>query len=142
MCDTFYKREAIINKEGYNEYIRKYAPKQLDKFIDTLDDEDIIEAFTIGFPNSSHSVYYDVLWIIPTSDDNIPVLIQHINTSSCYSLWSCGIDEEDIEEIKFDEVIRMVGKGWVKGLRKVITEEYINKKKEDSVEEILNSLIN
>jgi hypothetical protein len=121
---------VIIYKSGYNEYIRDNAPKQLNKIIDKIDEEDIIEGYTIGLPNSS-PVCYDQLWLINIRDEYIPVLIQNINTSSYFALWSCGIyqDENDPEdmELSFDELIDFVHEDWRKGLKKIIQAEYIDK---------------
>jgi len=119
----FTPTSVIIDKKGYNEYIRYNSPKQLDKIIDALDDEDLIKGYTIGLPNSS-PVCYDQLWLIDTQDKYIPVLIQNINTSSYFALWSCGIycDEDEVEDIKMsiDELIDFVGDEWRNGLKKVI----------------------
>jgi len=128
----FYISSVSIDKSGYNEYIRRYAPKKLDKIIDEIDDEEAIYGYTIGLSNSSPA-FYDQLWLIDAGDQYIPVLIQNINTSSTMALWSCYIyqdedDEEEKEELSLDNVIEMVGEGWRKGLRKVIQEEYIDKK--------------
>jgi hypothetical protein len=121
---------VTIDKLGYNEYIRDNAPKQLNKIINTFDDEDIIEGYTFGLPNSN-PVCYDQLWLINTEYQYIPVLIQNINTSSYFALWSCGIyqDENDAEdsEWSFEELINFVSEDWRKGLKKVIQKEYINK---------------
>lgn len=139
----FYPSSVSIDKSGYNEYIRQNAPKKLDKIIDTIDDDEAIYGFTIGLPNS-HVCCYDQLWLIDAGDQYIPVLIQGINTSSGMAMWSCGIypdeDEEDQTEWSLDDLINFVGEGWRNGLRKVMEKEYINKKKEDSVEEIFSSL--
>lgn len=125
----FYRREALINKEEYDEYIRRYSPKKLDKLIDELDEDDCpLECYTIGLSNS-HSCYYDQLWLFPIGDDLIPVLITDINTSSGMAMWSCGIyrDEDEGEDntLSLDDLIEFVGKGWRKGLKKVITENYL-----------------
>lgn len=127
----FYISAVSIDKSGYNEYIRSNAPKQLNTIIDALDDEEAIYGYTIGLPNS-RQCFYDQLWLIEAGDEYIPVLIQNINTSSCFAMWSCGIyhddegDEED-REWTLDRIIEFVGEGWRKELRKVIEKEYINK---------------
>lgn len=127
----FYISSVVIGKSGYNEYIRRNAPKKLDKIIDATDDEEAIYGYTIGLPNS-RPCFYDQLWLIDAGDKYIPVLIQDINTSSCFAAWSCSIyqdeDDDEKEELSLDNVIEMVGEGWRKGLRKVIQEEYIDKK--------------
>ncbi len=119
-----------IYKSGYNEYISDSAPKQLNNIINTFDDEDIIEGYTFGLPNSN-PVCYDQLWLIDAGYQYIPVLIQNINTSSYFALWSCGIykDENDTQdqEWSLEELIDFVSEDWRKGLKKVIQEEYINK---------------
>jgi len=109
----FYNSAVMIDKSGYNEYIRKYAPKQLDKIIDAIDDEEAIYGYTIGLPNS-RQCFYDQLWLIEAGNEYIPVLIQDINTSSGMAMWSCGIypddegDEED-REWTLDRLIDFVG---------------------------------
>lgn len=123
----FYPRSVTINKSGYNEYISRNASKRLDDIIDTLDDDDAICGFTVGLPNS-HAAFYDQLWLIDAGDHYIPVLIQNINTSSCFAMWSCGIypdeDEEDETEWSFDELINFVGEKWRKNLRKALEADY------------------
>ena len=119
-----------IDKSGYNEYIRSKSPKQLNKIIDELDDEEAIYGYTIGFSNS-RQCHYDSLWIIDAGKEYIPVLIQNINTSSYFAMWCCGIyqdeDEENQIEWSFEDLIEFVGEGWRKTLRKVIQEDYIDK---------------
>jgi hypothetical protein len=128
---TFIPSALTIDKKDYNEYIRSNSPKQLNKIIDKRDDEDFIEAYTIGLPNSS-PVCYDQLWLIDAGDKYIPVLIQNINTSSYFALWSCGIyhDEDNVEDIKWsiDELIDFVGDEWRNGLKKILL-EYFDKHK-------------
>ena len=135
------KNNAYINKESYNEYIKKNAPKKLNKIINKYDDEDIIECYTIGLPNS-HPCYYDVLFVFPVEVDTIPVVIQNINTSSCFAMWNSNIycDEENPEDTNDVELIELVGKGWRKGLKKVLNDEYINKKPPVSIDDIFKSL--
>ena len=140
-----YLNEFCIDKSGYNEYIRRYAPKKLDAIIDGLDDEDTIEGYTIGLSNSRNWLY-DQLWLIDSPNGYIPVLIQDINTSSGMAGWSCGIyrdEEEEKGEISLDDIIEMVGEGWRKGLRKVLVENYIKDKvKEDCDDNVFRSLSN
>lgn len=139
----FNPSSVMFDKTGYNEYIRRNAPKQLDKIIDELDDEDCIEGYTIGLSNS-RPTYFDQLWLIDTPNGYIPVLIQNVNTSSYFAMWVsdiyCDEEEEDETEWSLDDVINFVGNGWGKGLKKIIEKEYINKKKEDSIDDIFSSL--
>lgn len=137
----FNRREALINKEDYNNYIRRSAPKQLDKLIDEMAEDDCIECYTIGLPNS-HQCYYDELWLFPLGDNVIPVLKTNINSSSEMAMWSCGIhSDEDIfedENLSLEDVLELVSQGWRKGLKKVLTENYIKKPKEASVDELFS----
>lgn len=137
----FYKQKAIINVDDYNNYIRRYAPKQLNKWIDELDSNEFLDCWVISLSNS-HPCYYDNLWLIETSTsyEIIPVLITNINTSSTYTAWSCNIYDDDGEDITLEYLIDFVGLGWRKGLRKVITAEYLEDKKQDSVEDLFNNL--
>ena len=65
----------MIDKLGYNE-----QRSQTIKY----------NYFTIGLPNS-HPCFYDQIWLIDAGDQYIPVLIQNINTCSCFAEWYCGI---------------------------------------------------
>jgi hypothetical protein len=130
-----------ISKENYVEYITRYADKRIDKFFEKMDDDNYVEGYLFKLPNS-RDCFYDELWLFDTNDEGgfAPVVIQNINTSSCHSMWCCNFDdycEEDDWDL--ENLLRMVGNGWKKGLKKVIEEEYINKKKEDSIDDILNS---
>ena len=113
-----------------NPYIRQSAPKKLDDLIDKLDADDCaLKCYTIKLSNS-HPCYYDQLWLFPIDDDVIPVLITNINTSSGMAMWSCEIyrnvfDGDEDGELSLDDVLEFVGKGWRKGLKKVITENYL-----------------
>lgn len=139
----FYPISITISKSDYFEYITRSAPKKIDKFFEKIDDEDCVDGYLIKLPNS-HPSFYDELWLLNTNDETglAPVLIQNINASSAHSLWSCNFDdccdEEDGEENGRDleNLIRMVGNGWKKGLLKIMETEYKEKKEEDSVEEI------
>jgi len=141
----FYPISINILKTNYFEWITKSAPKKIDKFFEKIDDEDCVEGYLIKLPNS-HPSYYDELWLLDINDNTglAPVLIQNINVSSYHALWCCNFEDDEETETKWnlDELIDVVGGGWKKGLRKVMEEEYINKKinKKDSVEDIFNSL--
>ena len=138
----FTSKSVAIGKEEYDEYIRRHSPKQLDKIIDALDDEDTIIGFTIMLPTGYNNTY-DELWVIDAGEENIPILIKDINTSSCMALWSCGIyndDDDDETHMDLEELIDCVGKGWRRSLKKVFEENYTKEKKKCSVEEIIDSL--
>jgi len=124
----YYPTSFFIDKSGYNEYIRSHAPKQLNKVIDELDEEDVIDGCRIGLPNNC-AWRYDCLWLIDAGKEFIPVLIQNINTSSEMALWSCGISPEEDDEIEwsFDELINYVGESWQISLKKIIQEKYCDK---------------
>ena len=128
-----YLNEFCIDKSDYNEYIRRYAPKKLDAIIDGLDDEDMIEGYTLGLSNS-RNCFYDQLWLIDSPNGYIPVLIENINTSSGMAVWTCGIYRDVKGEISLDDIIEMVGEGWRKGLRKVLVENYIKDKVKEEEE--------
>ncbi len=132
---------TIINKNDYFEYITKYAPKKIDNYFKNLTDDDYVNCHLIKLENSN-PVYYDELWLLDIGDSYAPVLIQNINTSSCHSFWSCNFDDDFLEnELNLDELLEMIGNGWRKGLRKVIENEYLNKKKEDCIDDIYNSIL-
>jgi hypothetical protein len=135
-----------ISKTDYFENISRSAAKRIDKFFEKMDDEDYVNGYLIKLPNSRPCLY-DELWLLDTNDKTglSPVLIQNINGSSCHAIWCCNFDnccEEDGEDNSWDleNLIRMVGKGWRKVIEKIMKKEYINKKEEDSVDDIFNTL--
>ena len=139
----FYPISITIFKTDYFEYITRSAPKKIDKFFEKMDDEDFVDGYLIKLPNS-HPAYYDELWLLDIDDDTgfAPVLIQNINGSSAHALWCCNFEEGDDDIWDLDKLIEMVGNGWKKGLQKVMEKEYKERKEEDSVDDILNSLKN
>ena len=96
--NMYYPTSFFIDKSGYNEYIRSHAPKQLNKVIDELDEEDVIDGCRIVLPNNC-AWLYDCLWLFDAGNEIIPVLIQNINSKSGMAAWSCGINVEEEEEI-------------------------------------------
>lgn len=121
----YYPTSFFIDKSGYNEYIRKYAPKQLNKVIDELDEEDVIDGCRIVLSNNC-AWLYDCLWLFDAGNNIIPVLIQNINSKSGMAAWSCGINVEEEEEIEWslDELINYVGENWRDGLRNIMQQNY------------------
>jgi hypothetical protein len=121
-----------ISKADYFEWITSSAPKKIDNFFKKLDDEDYVEGYLIKLPNSS-PIYYDELWLLDINDDTglAPVLIQGINGSSYHALWCCNFDNYCEEGWDLENLIRMVGDGWKKGLQKVMEKEYKKEEKKE-----------
>ena len=130
----FIIREVYITKAEYKQFITQYAPKKIDEFVEnSYDDEDNFECFRIALWNS-HPCYYDELWLFDGGNGYMPVLIQNINGSSPMAMWSSTLFHSNEEEINETELYNLVGKGWCKGLKKVIDKEYINRKPVDDAE--------
>jgi hypothetical protein len=111
----YYPTERCFNRENYDRFIKEHASKSLTKYIyKALKDNDdgFFDCYTIGFGNGG--VLYDHLWLIYNGNEYVPVLITDINSSSCYSMWSCGNtlceERDEDDEIKWttDELVNMV----------------------------------
>lgn len=148
---NFYIRSATIRREDFDYAIKEHSPKELKKWVASLDDEDYIEIQTIGLKNEK-AWLYDELYLVECCIDgvwgNIPVVNTDINTSSGIALWSCNIDwreEEEYEEGEelpahtYRQVAKRCMKGWDTGLAKYLYENYVNyhfRSKEEQEEDI------
>jgi hypothetical protein len=111
--NKYYLNKGSMDKTFFNEYIRNNVQKNLQKKCDKiLEDFEFIEYYTIGL-KSDRVACYNELWFLDINlADNkyLPVLIENINTSSCYSLSRCSMDvdyDEDNNYKTLDEILEL-----------------------------------
>ena len=82
---NFYLRSTTITKEDFKYALEDCAPKELKKWVASLDEEDFIEIQVCGLKNE-RVCYYDELYLVECCVDgvwgNIPVVLENVNTSS------------------------------------------------------------
>jgi hypothetical protein len=146
---NFYIRSTTITQDDFKYALEDCAPKQLKKWVASLDEEDFIEIEVIGLKNE-RECYYDQLYLVECEVDgvwgNIPVVLENINTSSGIAAWSCGLDfreEEEYEEgeelpaLTYRQVAKRCRKEWVKGTEAFLYNNYVNyhfRSKEEQME--------
>jgi hypothetical protein len=123
-------QSVAINKKDYNDWLRSNNQwKEVNKFFDNIDDEDeeYIWCYKIKFSSSLQPYLYNVVWLVDINLDAglyAPIIVERINTSSAYALWSCGFDDvledEDLKEITMEELLEKVPKRSREGLREMI----------------------
>ncbi len=133
-----YISETTITKEDFNNYIADNADKKIKDFVKKIGDEDYLECKRVSFEGRQKWLY-DELWFIDINDQNgcyAPVIIQNINTSSPYAMWTSSLydrddDEEDdeeeaqsLEEVNFDTILNLVSNGYKKSLENLLNTYY------------------
>jgi hypothetical protein len=133
-----YISETTITKEDFNNYIADNADKKIKEFVKKCDDEDYLECKRVSFEGREKWLY-DELWFIDINDKDggyAPVIIQNINTSSAYAMWtSCLYDRDDdeedeeeeaqsLEEVNFDTILNLVSNGYKKSLENLLNTYY------------------
>ncbi len=133
-----YISETTITKEDFNNYLASHADKKIKEFVKKCDDEDYLECKRVSFEGREKWLY-DELWFIDINDQNgcyAPIIIQNINTSSGYAMWTSCLyerddDEEDeeeeaqsLEEVNFDTILNLVSNGYKKSLENLLNTYY------------------
>lgn len=133
-----YISETTITKEDFNNYIADNADKKIKDFVKKISDEEYLECKRVSFEGRQKWLY-DELWFIDINDQNgcyAPIIIQNINTSSPYAMWtSCLYDrddddeevqslEENSDEVDFDTILNLVSNGYKKSLENLINTYY------------------
>ncbi len=132
--------DTTISKEDFNNYLASHANKEIKDFVKRCDDEDYLECKRVGFEGREKWLF-DELWLIDIGDKNggyTPLIIQNINTSSPYAMWtSCLFNREDDEEeeeeedenktsekVNFDIILDLVTKGYKRSLENLLNKNY------------------
>jgi hypothetical protein len=134
----FYLRSTTITQEDFKYALWDCAPKELKKWVASLDEEDYIEIQVCGLKNEKGWLY-DELYLVECEVDgvwgNIPVVLENVNTSSPLALWSCNLEyreEDEYEEgeelpaLTYRQVARKCMKGWDTGTEKFLYQNYVN----------------
>jgi hypothetical protein len=143
---NFYLKSTTITQEDFKYALEDCAPKQLKKWVASLDEEDFIEIQVCGLKNEKEWLY-DELYLVECCVDgvwgNIPVVLENVNTSSGIAMWSCGLEYREDEEGEYDEgentysipdqqaltyrqVAKRCMKGWDTGTAKFLYKNYVN----------------
>jgi hypothetical protein len=111
--NKYYLSYSSIDKDFFDTYIKHHIQKNLHKkCMNILDNEEFIECYSVGI-KSERVACYSELWFL---DINLkpglylPVFISDINTSSCYALYRCNMDNdnESINEDNYKSINELV----------------------------------
>ena len=131
MTSKFYLNFSFINKNFFDNYIKDHVQKNLQKRCDKiLEDYEFIECYSIGLKSECIACYNE-LWLLDINMDEIskekgmylPIFIENINTSSCYALERCSMDNNSINEENYkslDELLIMCPKSCRSQLSKIL----------------------
>ena len=135
---NFYLRSTTITQADFKYALWDCAPKELKKWVASLDEEDYIEIQVCGLKNEKGWLY-DELYLVECEVDgvwgNIPVVLENVNTSSPLALWSCNLEyreEDEYEEgeelpaLTYRQVAKRCMKGWDTGTEKFLYKNYVN----------------
>ena len=96
-----------IDKEFYMEHFQDEFSKQTQKqFNDIFNDEEYVEFERINVKNINDSPYeFTTLWFFDVNYKNgmFPCYKPNMNTSSCFAMECCNIDDNDYMTIDDDE---------------------------------------
>ncbi len=114
MTDKYCFNFGSMDKDFFDNYIKDHIQKNLHiKCNNILDNEGFIEYYSIGI-DSDRIACYSELWLLDINLDAglyLPVFIENINTSSCYALSRCNMDNDDDDNFKsIDEILNMCPK--------------------------------
>jgi hypothetical protein len=108
--NTYNLNQGSMDKIFFDEYIRIKCNKNLQKKCNKiLEDYDFIEYYSLGL-KSDRIACYSELWFLDINlNDNklLPIFIENINTSSCYSLARCSMDNDDDNYKTIDEILEL-----------------------------------
>ena len=131
--NKYYLNKGNIDKSFFDEYIKDHVQKNLhNKCNNILNNYEFIEYYSIGL-KSNRVACYSELWFLDINlKDNklLPVYIENINTSSCYSLCRCnqteGSDNDDEDEDDYktlEEILEMCPVSIIPQINKILHNE-------------------
>jgi len=124
----YISQRGNIDANFYKTYLNEYADektkktilKQLKKYPD-----EPVSIYTLHLKNKYRpSLYYDCLFFIETEGENLPIIVNNINTSSAMAMCMscmCGDDDDD-EPLTMEELLNLIPSGYRKSVKKIIEE--------------------